>query len=149
IIIQASSGLSDDDIDRMVHEAEIHASEDKARRELIDLKNQADQISYQTEKQLVEYKDKIPSEDIDGIRKALEELKEAAKSEDAGRIKAAIEAHNQIWQKAAQAMYQSAAAQEGPKDAESEKAGRQAGEKKKGDGVVDAEFEVIDEEEKK
>ena len=71
-------------------------------------RNQADQSVYQTEKQMAEYKDKIPSEDEEQLRSALEELKEAAKSDDAERIRAAIEKHNTVWQKAAQTMYQSA-----------------------------------------
>ena len=148
IIIQASSGLSDDDIDRMVHEAEEHAAEDKDKREMIDLRNNADQLSYQTEKQMEEYKDKIPSEDLDEMRKSLEELKEAAKSDDKDRIKKAIDSHNVIWQKAAQVMYQSAA-NEQQSQATQQEASPGGEEEKKDDQVVDAEFEVLDEEEKK
>jgi len=150
IIIQASSGLSESDIDRMVHEAEDHAAEDKLKRELIDLKNQADQISYQTEKQMLEYKDKIPSGDLDEIRKALEDLKEASKGDDRDRIRKAIDRHNSIWQKAAQAMYQSASG-EGPKAEEDTSGARQEEpkEQKQDDRVVDAEYEVIDDDDKK
>ncbi|MCI0480041.1 MAG: molecular chaperone DnaK [Candidatus Dadabacteria bacterium] len=150
IIIQASSGLSESDIDRMVHEAEDHAAEDKQKRELIDLKNQADQISYQTEKQMLEYKDKIPSGDLDEIRKALEDLKEASKGDDRDRIRKAIDRHNSIWQKAAQAMYQSASG-EGPKAGEDTSGARQEEpkEQKQDDRVVDAEYEVIDDDDKK
>ncbi|MCU0638971.1 MAG: molecular chaperone DnaK [Candidatus Krumholzibacteria bacterium] len=150
IIIQASSGLSESDIDRMVHEAEDHAAEDKLKRELIDLKNQADQISYQTEKQMLEYKDKIPSGDLDEIRKALEDLKEASKGDDRDRIRKAIDRHNSIWQKAAQAMYQSASG-EGPKAEEDTSGARreEPKEQKQDDRVVDAEYEVIDDDDKK
>ena len=150
IIIQASSGLSESDIDRMVHEAEDHAAEDKLKRELIDLKNQADQISYQTEKQMLEYKDKIPSGDLDEIRKALEDLKEASKGDDRDRIRKAIDKHNSIWQKAAQAMYQSASG-EGQKAEEDTSGARQEEpkEQKQDDRVVDAEYEVIDDDDKK
>jgi molecular chaperone DnaK len=150
IIIQASSGLSDDEIDQMVKDAEANASEDKAKRELIDLRNQADQLTYQTEKQLEEYKDKIPGTDQDEIRRALEELKEAAKTDDGARIKAAIDSHNEIWQKAAKVMYEQASTDE------QQAAGQQPGQEQQApqDGqedekVVDAEYEVIDEEEKK
>jgi len=150
IIIQASSGLSDDEIDQMVKDAEAHAGEDKAKRELIDLRNQADQLTYQTEKQLEEYKDKIPGGDQDEIRRALEELKEAAKTDDAARIKTAIDSHNEIWQKAAKVMYEQASTDE------QQAAGQQPGQEQQApqDGqedekVVDAEYEVIDEEEKK
>lgn len=150
IIIQASSGLSDDEIDQMVKDAEAHASEDKAKRELVDLRNQADHLAYQTEKQLEEYGEKIPSEDQDEIRKTLEELKEAAKTDDGERIKAAIELHNTIWQKAAKVMYEQASA------ADQQTAGQQPGEEQQApreeqgdEKVVDAEYEVIDEDEKK
>jgi molecular chaperone DnaK len=150
IIIQASSGLSEDEIDKMVKDAEAHAAEDKVKRELIDLRNQADQVAYQTEKQLEEYKDKIPGSDQDEIRRALEELKEAAKTDDAARIKSAIDAHNAVWQKAAQVMYEQASAdgqqQAGPQPGAGEQADAGAQE---GEQAVDAEYEVIDEEEKK
>ncbi len=148
IIIQPSSGLVEEEIEKMVREAETHASEDKEKREVIDLKNQADQLSYQTEKQLQEYKDKIPSGDEEGIRKALEELKEAAKTEDRDRLKSAIDKHNAIWQKAAQKMYQSTSEQPAP---EQDQAQQSAGakERKEDDKAVDAEYEVIDEEDKK
>jgi len=149
IIIQASSGLSEDDIDKMVKEAKEHEEEDKKKREIIDLKNQADQISYQTEKQLEENKDKIPSDDIEEIRRALEELKEASKSEDKERIEKAIENHNQVWQKAAQQMYQQASGTEqAGQGAQQQSAGGQkaAQEEESDEDVVDADYEVIDEE---
>jgi molecular chaperone DnaK len=148
IIIQPSSGLTEGEIEKMVKDAESHGAEDKVKRELIDLRNQADALSYQTEKQLAEYKDKIPEGDIEKIRKSLEELKEAAKTDDKGRIKSAIDSHNTVWQKAAEVMYQAAS---------QENAGQKAGpsaeepkqEEQKDEKVVDAEYEVIDEDEKK
>ena len=150
IIIQASSGLSEDEINQMVKDAEANAAEDKTKRELVDLRNQADHLSYQTEKQLEEYKDKIPSGDMDEIRKTLEELKESAKTDDSARIKAAIDSHNNVWQKAAKVMYEQASA------GEQQAAGQQPGQEQQApqgeqeDGkVVDAEYEVIDEDEKK
>lgn len=152
IIIQPSSGLSEDEIDQMVKDAESHSAEDKEKRELIDLRNQADQMSYQTEKQMAEYKDKIPSEDEDELRRALEELKEAAKSDDKARLQSAIDKHNAIWQKAAQKMYQAASAdQQQAGQAQQEAAGQEPPkeEKKKDEGAVDAEYEVIDENDKK
>jgi len=146
IIIQASSGLSDDEIDKMVKDAEAHVSEDKAKRELIDLRNQADHLAYQTEKQLEEYKDKIPAGDLDEIRKALEELKEAAKGDDGVRIKAAIDSHNTIWQKAAKVMYEQASAEDQQAAGQEQQA---PGSEEEEGKVVDAEYEVIDEDEKK
>ena len=146
IIIQASSGLSEDEINQMIKDAEAHVAEDKAKRELVDLRNQADQLAYQTEKQLEEYKEKIPSGDLDGIRKTLEELKEAAKTDDAVRIKAAVDSHNTVWQNAAKVMYEQASA--GDQQATDQEQQAPTGEQEDGK-VVDAEYEVIDEEEKK
>jgi molecular chaperone DnaK len=148
IIIQPSSGLSESEIEKMVKDAESHEAEDKAKRELIDLRNQADALSYQTETQLGEYQDKIPEGDLDEIRKSLEELKEAAKTDDKGRIKSAIDHHNAVWQKAAQVMYQAASSEgAGQKTGPSPEEPKQ--EEKKDEKVVDAEYEVIDEDEKK
>ncbi|MDZ7859889.1 MAG: molecular chaperone DnaK [Candidatus Krumholzibacteriota bacterium] len=151
IIIQASSGLTEDEIEKMVKEAEEHAEEDKEKRELIDLKNQAEQMSFQTEKQLEEYKDKIPSGDMDEIRKVLEELKEASKTDDKDRINKAIENHNQVWQKAAQQMYQQSSAQQqnASGDAASSEESKASSDKKDDDEVMDAEYEVVDEDDKK
>jgi molecular chaperone DnaK len=153
IIIQPSSGLTESDIQRMVTEAESHASEDRAKRELIDLRNQADQLAYQTEKQLAEYKDKVSSDDESEIRRALEELKQAAKGDDKGRIRSAIDGHNRVWQRVAQKMYQSASGQEqqpgGGRPGGETAGGAAQGEQKKDDTVVDAEYEVLDDEDKK
>ncbi len=156
IIIQASSGLDEEEIDKMVEEAEEHASEDKAKRELIDLRNQADQLAYQTEKQLGEYKDKVSPQDHEEIRRSLEELKEASKSDDRERIKSALEKHNQIMQKAAQQMYQAASQESGQQagagagTAGGEQSSGEKKEKKEEDeNVVDADYEVIDDENSK
>lgn len=150
IIIQASSGLTEEEIKKMVAEAETHAAEDRAKREIIDLRNQADQLAYQTEKQLVEYKDKIPPEDETDLRRALEELKEATKSDDKERIRSAIDRHNKAWQRAAQKMYQSAGAR--PSDQQAGQGAREDAGKRSAEGSsgkpVDADFEIIDEDKK-
>jgi len=148
IIIQPSSGLSESEIKKMVGEAELHAAEDRRKREAIDLRNQADQLAYQTEKQLLEYKDKIPAEDETELRRVLEELKEAAKSEDGSRIRAAIDRHNAVWQRASQKMYQAAgAAQGGPQPGPEPGAGSPGGEAKEGK-AVDADYEILDDDKK-
>ncbi len=147
IIIQPSSGLSDSEIDQMVKDAESHAADDKAKRELIDLRNQADQTIYQTEKQLEEYKEKIPEEDAEQIRRALEELKEAAKTDEMERLRSALDAYNAVWQKASQAMYQAASAAAGEEQGQT--GPQEQAEEKKEEKVVDAEYEVIDDDEKK
>jgi molecular chaperone DnaK len=149
IIIQPSSGLSESEIKQMVGDAESHAAEDRAKREVIDLRNQADQLAYQTEKQLVEYKDKISSEDETELRRALEALKEAAKRDDKASISSAIERHTQVWQRVAQKMYEAAGSQpqEGPGRPSP---GQEPPREKSSDGtVVDAEYEVLDDNDKK
>jgi molecular chaperone DnaK len=150
IIIQPSSGLTEKEIQQMVTDAESHVSEDRAKREVIDLRNQGDQLAYQTEKQLVEYKDKISSEDETELRRSLEDLKEALKQDEKERMRAAIDKHNEVWQRVAQKMYQNASSQPGPETAgggpHAQEPPREAG----GDGkVVDAEYEVLDDDEKK
>jgi molecular chaperone DnaK len=151
IIIQPSSGLSEQEIQQMVSDAESHVSEDRAKREIIDLRNQGDQLAYQTEKQLVEFKDKLSSEDETELRRSLEELKESLKQDDKERIRAAIDKHNAVWQRAAQKMYQSASSQPGS-DAHEEgpRPKQEPPREGSGDGsVVDAEYEVLDDDEKK
>ena len=149
IIIQPSSGLSENEIKQMVSDAETHVAEDRAKREIIDLRNQADQLAYQTEKQLAEYKDKISSEDESELRRSLEDLKEAAKRDEKNSISSAIDRHNQVWQRVAQKMYEAAGSQphEGPGRASQN---QEPPREKSPDGtVVDAEYEVLDDDEKK
>ncbi|HEY5132590.1 MAG TPA: molecular chaperone DnaK [Candidatus Krumholzibacteriaceae bacterium] len=152
IIIQPSSGLSEDEIKKMVSEAESHVAEDRAKREIIDLRNQADQLVYQTEKQLAEYKDKISSDDETELRRALEDLKEAAKQDDKNRIRSAMDHHNEVWQRVAQKMYQAADAQPGQGAGGASQPGEQAPPRREesADGKpVDAEYEVLDDDDKK
>ena len=141
IKIAVSSGLSDAEIDRMVKDAEANANEDKKRRELIDLKNQADNFVYQTEKTLKENGDKIDASSKETIEKAVEELKAVKDGEDAEAIKAKMEALQQASHKLAEAMYQQsqagAGAQAGPEASSEPK------NDKKDDDVVDADFEEV------
>ena len=142
IKIAVSSGLSDAEIDRMVKDAEANANEDKKRRELIDLKNQADNFVYQTEKTLKENGDKIDASSKETIEKAVEELKAVKDGEDAEAIKAKMEALQQASHKLAEAMYQQsqagAGAQAGPETSSEPK-----NDKKDDDDVVDADFEEV------
>jgi molecular chaperone DnaK len=136
----------------MVSEAESHVAEDRAKREIIDLRNQADQLAYQTEKQLVEFKDKISSDDEAQLRRALEDLKEAAKQDDKNRIRSAIERHSEIWQRVAEKMYKAADAQTGQAAGGASQPGGEAPPRREngGDGKpVDAEYEVLDDDDKK
>jgi len=143
ITITSSSGLTDREIDQMVKDAESHSDEDKKRREAIDLRNQADSMVYQTEKLLNENREKIPAGDISTIEAALKKTKEAIESNDTDRIKAAMDELTQASHKMAEAMYKQQAPggpQAGPTGPQD---GAQAGGGKRGDDVVDAEFEDV------
>jgi len=141
IQITASSGLSDDDIEKMVQDAESHAEQDKTRRELIDLKNQADSLTYQCEKVLTESGDKL-GDDKDEIQKDIDELKALQGSEDAEAIKAGIEKLTQSFHKVSEKLYQQNP--EGGDEAPTDQAGGDDEPKKDdGDDVVDADFEEI------
>jgi len=141
IQITASSGLSDDEIEKMVKEAESHADEDKKKRELIETRNQADGLVYTTEKSLKEHADKLDAETKGSIETALEDLKKAMEGEDVEVIKSTTEALATASHKLAEILYKEA--QSGAADAEAGNAEEQA------DDVVDAEFEEVDEEKKK
>jgi len=148
IVIKASSGLSQEEVERMRKEAEEHAQEDIKRKELIEAKNMADQLIYTTRKTLKEHEPKISDAEKKNIEEAvkkLEELKE--KSEDASGIKKAIEDLTQASHKLAEAMYEEAAkargAQVGPTPQDQAEPKPEA--PKEGE-VIDAEFEVKDEE---
>ena len=138
IRIQANGGLSDNDIDQMVKDAEAHASEDKKRKELVEAKNQADAAVHSTEKALAEHGDKIGGPDKSAIEAALEDLKSVKDGEDVGAIQAKTQALMQASMKLGEAMYQAA---QGAAGASSEGG---EGAAAADEGVVDAEFEEVD-----
>ncbi len=142
IRITASSGLSKEEIDKMVKEAESHAGEDKKKRELIEARNQADSLAYQTEKSLKEFGDKIDATEKQKIEDALAALKKALEGSDADAIKKASDELMQASHKLAEAVY--AKAQPGA-GAEAE-APKEEG--AKGEKVVEAEFEEVDKDKK-
>ena len=109
IRIEASSGLSDEEIEKMKEDAKKHEEEDAKLKEVIDLHNQADQLVYQTDKQLEEFKEKLDEETISSLNSAKEKLAESNKGEDIDSIKADIEALNKIWSSASEKMYKDAA----------------------------------------
>ncbi|WP_430809827.1 MULTISPECIES: molecular chaperone DnaK [unclassified Carboxylicivirga] len=145
IRIEASSGLSDDEIKRMKDEAEANADADKQAKEKIDKLNGADSLIFQTEKQLKEFGDKLPADKKQPIEAALEKLKEAHKAQDIAAIDAATTELNTVFQAASQEMYnasQQAGGQPGP-DAGAQPgpdAGAQGG---KDDEVTDVDFEEV------
>ena len=152
ITITGHSGLDDKEIDNMVKDAESHGEEDKKRREVIDAKNQADQLVYSLEKLLRENKDKIPEDEANKLQTEIENTKKAIEGEDPEQIKQAVETLSQASHKLTEMMYQQAAqqqAQQGPADAQ---AGPQEQEKAPSEEasseeeVIDA--EVVDEDKK-
>ncbi|WCS23568.1 molecular chaperone DnaK [Methylobacterium sp. NMS14P] len=142
IRIQASGGLSDADIDRMVKDAEANAEADKKRRELVEVKNQGESLIHATEKSVAEYGDKVPASDKGAIETAMTALKTALEGEDVEAIKARTTDLMQASMKLGEAMY--AANQAAGPDAGAEAA---ASEKK--DDVIDADFQEVDEKDQK
>ncbi len=138
IRIEASSGLSKEEIERMKAEAEANADADKKEREKIDKLNQADSMVFQTENQLKELGDKIPADKKAPIESAVQKLKDAHKAQDIAAIDAAMAELNNAWQTASAEMYaQSGQSAQGAQGADN--AGQQTG----GDNVQDAEFEEV------
>ncbi len=143
ITITASSGLSKDDIDKMVKDADRHADEDKKRRADIETRNQADNLVYNTEKMLNENREKIPVSDIKPIEDALAGAKEALKSEDMDKIRRAMETLTKASHRLAEVMYKQAREKQAPSGSEEGKGGEaKSGGAPEGD-VVDAEFEDL------
>ena len=139
ITITASTNLSEDDINKAVKEAEEYASQDKARKEEVDARNTADQVVYQSEKTLEELGDKVTESEKAPIKAAIEKLRETLKGNDTAAIKADTEALQQAFYSISEKLYQQQAAQQGGADAGN------AGSTGKGDdGVVDADYEVVD-----
>jgi molecular chaperone DnaK len=153
ITITASSGLSKDEVEKMRRDAEAHADEDKAKREEVETRNEADGAVYRSEKMLKDTADKISGDDKARIEKAVAEVKEALKGSDSAAIKSAAEKLNEAWQAVSAELYKAAAAKAqaekapgaGPSGGEPKGESRQGGtdDKKKDEGVIDA--EVVDE----
>lgn len=148
IRIESSSGLSQEEIDKMQHDAETHAEEDKQRREAVDRRNEADQLVYATEKSLEEHGDKIGEEDKKAIEDTLAETKKTLEGEDDESIKTSMEALQQASHKLAEEMYKDAQAQQGAEGGPAPEG--DAGQPQGGadEGAVDADFEVVDDEKK-
>ncbi|QWV92832.1 molecular chaperone DnaK [Geomonas oryzisoli] len=146
IRITASSGLSKEEVEKMVRDAEAHAAEDKKKRELIEAKNQGDNLIYSTEKSLNEFGDKIDAAEKQKIEEGIAGLKKALEGSDADEIKKASETLMQASHKLAEAVYakaQAAGAEGGEQHAEPEAGGAAKGEK-----VVDADFEEVKDDKK-
>ena len=147
IRIEASSGLDQSEIEQMQKDAEAHASEDKERREAVDRRNEADQLVYATEKSLSEHGDKVSDDEKKTVEDAVGELKKALEDNDDEAIKTAMEALQQASHKLAEAVYKDAQAQQAATDPG---AGQAPPTNAGGDeGAVDADYEVVDDNEKK
>ncbi|MFQ5608387.1 MAG: Hsp70 family protein, partial [Candidatus Zixiibacteriota bacterium] len=161
IKIESSSGLSEDEIKKMVNDAEAHADEDKQREELVKARNEADQLIYQTEKTVKEHGDKISEDEKTNVQQALDKLKSVATSESIEEINNAKEALTAASHKLAEEMYKSATAEQAATEApgaegatsatgatDATDAGTDAAAGNATDGAVDADFEVVDEDKK-
>jgi molecular chaperone DnaK len=144
IRIQASGGLSDADIERMVKEAESHAEEDKKRRELVEMRNQGEALVHSTDRMLKDFGDKVPAGDKSLVENAVTELKSALEGEDKDRIKEKIDALAQASMKLGEAMYQAnqGAAAGGEAGPSADAGGGQ-------DNVVDVDFEEVKDDDSK
>jgi len=156
IRIESSSGLSDEEIEKMKQAAEEHAEEDKEIKERVEKLNQADSLVFSTRKQLDEYGDKISDDNKKAIEDALETLEKAHKEENMDEIDSAIEAVNQAWSGASEEIYKAtqeeaaAGGAAGPEGAAGAASGAETSEDSdEGDDAVDADYEVVDDEDKK
>ena len=138
ITIKADGGLSEDEINKMVKEAEANKEADKKKRDLVEAKNQAETLTHQIEKQLKEHGDKISAEASKAIEDAKTEVTDSVKSEDAEKIKAAVAKLTEASMKLGEAVYKQAQADQQKQEAPSD------GQDAKDEKVVDAEFEEVD-----
>ena len=150
IRIEASSGLSEEEVEKMRKEAQAHAAEDNKKKEEVEVRNQSDSAIYQTEKQMKEMEDKLDGETKNKLENALGRLKEAQKSGNVNEMKSALEQLNKEWNEASTKMYaQTGGAQAEPQETpDAREAGRKSkksAERDEKEKVQDADFEVVDE----
>jgi molecular chaperone DnaK len=143
ISITGSSGLTKEEVEKMQREAESHAEEDRKAKEAIELRNNADNLAYQVEKQLKEIGDKLDGATRQSVEDAVARVREALKGNDNDAVKSAFDALQAKFQEVSSELYKKASAQAGPAE------GPAAGAEKKDSDVVDAEFEMVDEDKKK
>jgi molecular chaperone DnaK len=145
IRIEASSGLTEEEIERMKAEAEANAEADKEAKEKADTLNKADQMIFETEKQLKEYGDKISADNKKNLEEAVSELKKAYETKELSTIKPALDRIDEVWKAAAEEMYKAQAeSQQGSTDAgPGAGADTQGGGAKEGDNVEDVDFEEV------
>ena len=150
IQITASSGLSQEEIDKLIKDAELHAEDDKKKKELVEARNSADALIYSTEKSIKDLGDKVDSETKSKVETAIEPLKKAMEGEDTEEIKRLSEELSQVSHKLAEAMYQQASQADAQQQAGAETTGTEQPESSEPeDDVVDADFEEVKDEEVK
>jgi molecular chaperone DnaK len=154
IRIEGSSGLSKEEIDRMVSDAESHAEDDKKRKESVETRNMGEQLVYQTEKNLKDMADKLDATTKGSVESALEELRTAVKSDNVDQIKSASEKLQKTWHEAAAKVYSqatddagaaaAAGAGEGPSAGQGQEPPQSSSKGDGGSGPVDADYEIVD-----
>ena len=150
ITIQSDSGMSKEDIDRMVKEAEAHAAEDKKQKEAIDVKNSGDSLVYQAEKAIKDFGDKVDKAKVDEVQKACDHLKEVLKGNDTEAIKKATEELQKPLYELSTEAYKAAGAQQtGPQPGAEQAGGSQSAGAAGDDNVVDAEYTEVKDDDKK
>jgi molecular chaperone DnaK len=145
IRIEASSGLTESEIEKMVKDAESHTADDKAKREEVEARNKADQLVYETEKNLKEMGDKVPADEKAKIEAAIGRVKQALEGSDLGEIKSSTDALISLWSGVAKTLYEQAAASQSK--AGQTPGGASGAQEKPGqdkDQAVDADYEVVD-----
>ena len=149
ISITGSSGLTKDEVEKMQREAESHAEEDRKAKEAIELRNNADNLAYQVEKQLKELGDKLDEAMKKSVEDAVAKVREALKGNDNDAVKSAFDSLQAKFQEVSSELYKKASpqAEPGPGPSAGPSAGAEA--EKKDSDVVDAEFEMVDEDKKK
>jgi molecular chaperone DnaK len=141
ITIQASGGLSDEDIEKMVRDAEANAEGDKARRELVEAKNQAESLLHSTKKSIEEHGDKVDPSTVEAIELAMSALEDVLKTDDAGKIKGGIQNVTEASMRLGEAIYK--ASQSDSSDDDTDRA------RDVDDDIVDADFEDLGEKKRK
>ena len=146
IRIEASSGLSDTEVDKMVNDAKKNEGKDKEKREMIDMQNQAEQLIYQTDKNLDEYKDKLDESEKKSLEDAVSKVKAVKDGSNANDLKDAIEELNTAWNAVASKMYEKAKEENDVTDEKAPQSEHKKGKSKKKDDaeIEDADFEVVD-----
>ncbi len=154
IRITSSSGLSKDEVEKMKNEAKSHAAEDKMKKESVEIKNQADNLVFQTKKQIEELKDKIPADSKNRLETEIKKVEDAIATNNSDAIKSATESLTKVWSEVASTMYQQAGGAQAGQPFEGQNAGgpqepQDQGQQKKDDkDVQDASYEVVDDDKK-